>query len=202
MSEEVHSDAVLAADIAAAAGPVDDAAAAAASVEVDADVSLAEDDDAAIEELRARVRAMEEEQAAEEAKRMDELSGAGPTGFAPSKPSATAAAVSTEQSDQDSRSIHVAQVDYSVTEEELKHLFEACGPVVRATILKDKFSGQPKGFAYIEFESADSINNAMILNETEFKGRTLKVGGQKGQREQLVLTKVEQQRSHCRLRFT
>jgi len=66
-------------------------------------------------------------------------------------------------------------VDYSVTEEELRQLFEACGSVNRATILKDKFTGAPRGYAYIEFASADSIANAMILNETEFKGRTLKV---------------------------
>jgi polyadenylate-binding protein 2 len=66
-------------------------------------------------------------------------------------------------------------VDYSVTEDELRRLFEACGTVVRATIPKDRFTLQPKGFAYVEFEKKEAIDNAMILNETEFKGRTLKV---------------------------
>lgn len=128
-----------------------------------------DDTDAEIEAMKARVAEMEEE-----AKRMSELSSATASGGAGAKGSPSA--LSPEQIiEQDKRSIYVGQVDYSVTEEELKKLFEACGPVNRCTILKDKYSGQPKGFAYIEFTSADSIANAMILNETEFKGRTLKV---------------------------
>lgn len=152
-------------------------AAAAAAVDPAVDGGDAGDEDAEMERLRAQVQALEDEQM-EEAKRMGALSGT----VAPSNPPgsgsgpASKALLSAEQiADQDSRSVHVAQVDYSVTEEELKKLFEACGEVKRATVLKDRFSGQPKGFAYVEFVSADSISNAMILNETEFKGRMLKV---------------------------
>jgi hypothetical protein len=43
-------------------------------------------------------------------------------------------------------------VDYSATPEELVTHFKACGTVERVTIMCDKFTGQPKGFAYIEFE--------------------------------------------------
>ena len=156
-----------------------------------ADTGADADADAEIEAMRARVAEMEEE-----ARRMSELSGAGGAGGSAAAGGAAAAGgvgspslsgqagpagvgrsfLTPEQSsEQDSRSIHVSQVDYSVTEEELRQLFEACGSVNRATILKDKFSGAPRGYAYIEFASADSIANAMILNETEFKGRTLKV---------------------------
>ena len=133
------------------------------------------DDYADLEELRAKVAAMEEEQA-EEAKRMNELSGMAPSNPAGSSSGGGAGGVTAEQqTDIDFRSVHVAQVDYSVTEQELKTLFEACGAVNRVTILKDRYSGQPKGYAYIEFKDVGSVENALILNDTEFKNRTLKV---------------------------
>jgi len=75
----------------------------------------------------------------------------------------------------DSRSIYVGNVDYSTTPEELQEFFQSCGAVNRITILCDKFSGHPKGYAYVEFKDADAIVNAMILNESEFKGRPLKI---------------------------
>lgn len=89
--------------------------------------------------------------------------------------SADAAASEAAQADIDARSIYVGQVEYSTTPEELGKLFSSCGQVSRVTILSDKFTGQPKGFAYVEFASADSVVNAMMLNDTEFKGRVLKV---------------------------
>lgn len=75
----------------------------------------------------------------------------------------------------DSRSIYVGNVDYSTTMDELQEFFQSCGPVNRVTILQNKWTGQPKGFAYVEFQDCDAIVNAMILNETPFKGRPLKI---------------------------
>lgn len=43
------------------------------------------------------------------------------------------------------------------------------------TILCDKFSGHPKGFAYVEFAERDSVQTAMALDESLFKGRQIKV---------------------------
>lgn len=51
-----------------------------------------------------------------------------------------------------SKSIYVGQVDYSATPEELVSHFGACGTIERVTIMCDKFTGQPKGFAYLEFQ--------------------------------------------------
>eukprot|EP00558_Chaetoceros_sp_UNC1202_P005224 CAMPEP_0197232600 /NCGR_PEP_ID=MMETSP1429-20130617/863_1 /TAXON_ID=49237 /ORGANISM="Chaetoceros sp., Strain UNC1202" /LENGTH=278 /DNA_ID=CAMNT_0042690673 /DNA_START=86 /DNA_END=918 /DNA_ORIENTATION=- len=75
----------------------------------------------------------------------------------------------------DRLSIYVGQVDYSATPEELLAHFEPCGTVERVTINCDKFTGRPKGFAYLEFETEDAANNAVKLDGSTFKGRTLKV---------------------------
>jgi polyadenylate-binding protein 2 len=50
--------------------------------------------------------------------------------------------------DIDARSIFVGNVDYSATPEEIQNHFQSCGAINRVTILLDKHSGQPKGFAY------------------------------------------------------
>ncbi|KAH3677813.1 hypothetical protein OGATHE_000467 [Ogataea polymorpha] len=51
----------------------------------------------------------------------------------------------------DSRSIYVGSVDYAATPEELHSHFQDVGSINRITILTDKYTGNPKGFAYIEF---------------------------------------------------
>jgi len=75
----------------------------------------------------------------------------------------------------DNRSVYVGNVDYSTIPEELQEFFKSCGVVNRITILCDKFTGHPKGFAYVEFADAEAVVNAIILNETEFKGRQIKI---------------------------
>ena len=49
----------------------------------------------------------------------------------------------------DSRSIYVGNVDYGATPEELQNHFQSCGTINRVTILCDKFTGHPKGFALL-----------------------------------------------------
>jgi len=82
---------------------------------------------------------------------------------------------SNDAAEVDSRSVYVGSVDYSTTPDELTTLFSACGTVKRATILCDKTTGHPKGFAYVEFVDQGSVSNAVLLNDTEFKGRQIKV---------------------------
>ncbi|AWP01453.1 putative embryonic polyadenylate-binding protein 2-B-like [Scophthalmus maximus] len=80
-----------------------------------------------------------------------------------------------ERIDADNRSVYVGNVDYGATADELEIHFNGCGPVNRVTILCDRFSGHPKGFAYIEFTDRDSVQSAIGLHETLFRGRVLKV---------------------------
>ncbi|KAI7856333.1 hypothetical protein BDC45DRAFT_503688 [Circinella umbellata] len=79
----------------------------------------------------------------------------------------------------DSRSVYVGNVDYGSTPEELQAHFQSCGTINRVTILCDKFTGHPKGFAYIEFAEPAFINAAVALNESLFRGRLLKVSAKR-----------------------
>jgi polyadenylate-binding protein 2 len=75
----------------------------------------------------------------------------------------------------DENSIYVGQVDYEATPEELRAHFSPCGTINRITIMVDKATGQAKGFAYVEFVDKESVENALKLDDTPFKGRQLKV---------------------------
>lgn len=83
--------------------------------------------------------------------------------------------VNEERSDIDSRSIFVGNVDYSVSPEEIQAHFQSCGSINRVTILLDKFTGQPKGYAYVEFTEPSLVAQALVLNDSVLKGRNIKV---------------------------
>lgn len=81
-----------------------------------------------------------------------------------------------EKQDIDSRSIYVGNVDYATAPVELQQHFISVGEVNRVTIMKNKLTGQPKGFAYIEFEQIDSVDRAIAtLDGSTFRDRELKV---------------------------
>ena len=75
----------------------------------------------------------------------------------------------------DKRSVYVGQVDYGATPQELQEHFRSCGTINRITILVDKYTGYPKGFAYVEFADDAAVANAILLNDTMFRGRQIKV---------------------------
>lgn len=77
--------------------------------------------------------------------------------------------------DVDARSIFVGNVDYGASPEEIQAHFQSAGSINRVTILLDKFSGQPKGYAYVEFAEPSLVAQALVLNESIFRGRNLKV---------------------------
>merc|ERR1712032_475962 len=80
-----------------------------------------------------------------------------------------------DQEEVDRRSVYIGNVDYGSTPEEVQEHFKSCGQINRITILIDKFSGSPKGFAYIEFADEQSVQNSLLLNGSLFRGRQLKV---------------------------
>ncbi|KAJ9642393.1 hypothetical protein H2199_004773 [Coniosporium tulheliwenetii] len=76
--------------------------------------------------------------------------------------------------DIDARSIFVGNVDYGASPEEIQAHFQSCGSINRVTILLDKFTGHPKGYAYVEFTEPSLVGQALVLNESVFRGRNLK----------------------------
>ena len=72
--------------------------------------------------------------------------------------------------------IYVGNMSYDTTEEDLHLACKEFGKVISAAIIKDKISGQPKGFAFVEM-SSDTEGQAAIagLNGKELKGRELNV---------------------------
>ncbi|TKX18611.1 polyadenylate-binding protein [Elsinoe australis] len=77
--------------------------------------------------------------------------------------------------DIDSRSVFIGNVDYAASPEEIQAHFGSCGAINRVTILLDKFTGNPKGYAYVEFSEPSLVANALVLNESVFRGRNIKV---------------------------
>ena len=72
--------------------------------------------------------------------------------------------------------IYVGNLPQEVTDEELREAFEAFGQVTSVNIIKDRDSGQPRGFGFVEMP-ANAEGQAAIsgLNGKEMKGRTLVV---------------------------
>ena len=72
--------------------------------------------------------------------------------------------------------IFVGNLSRDVTEDDLLNAFGAYGRVARATVLRDKFSGDPRGFGFVEMEAKAEAQAAINgLNGTELKGRALNV---------------------------
>lgn len=72
--------------------------------------------------------------------------------------------------------IYVGNLSYEVTEDDLKLAFKEFGQVESITIIKDKYSGQSKGFGFVEFASKAEGQAAIDgLNGKELKGRSLNV---------------------------
>jgi len=72
--------------------------------------------------------------------------------------------------------IYVGNLSYEVNEEDLQKAFEAFGQVESAKIITDKYSGQSKGFGFVEMPSKAEGQSAIEgLNGKDLKGRTLNV---------------------------
>lgn len=72
--------------------------------------------------------------------------------------------------------IYVGNLPYSVTENDLKEAFAEFGEVSSASLISDKFSGQSKGFGFVEMPNNSEADAAIkALNESSFQGRNIKV---------------------------
>jgi RNA recognition motif-containing protein len=72
--------------------------------------------------------------------------------------------------------IYVGNLSYDTTEEELRQAFKDHGEIDRVSIITDKYSGESRGFGFVEMASDDEAKAAIAgLNGAELKGQTLKV---------------------------
>ena len=72
--------------------------------------------------------------------------------------------------------LYVGGLPYSVTDGKLEELFQAHGTVESARVISDKFTGQSRGFGFVEMGSGNEAQTAIeALNGTQFDGRTLTV---------------------------
>jgi len=72
--------------------------------------------------------------------------------------------------------IFVGGLSRDATEEDVRSAFAAHGKVTSVAVLKDKFTGEPRGFGFVEMESKAEAEAAInALNGTELKGRSLTV---------------------------
>jgi RNA recognition motif-containing protein len=80
--------------------------------------------------------------------------------------------------------IYVGGLPYSATEEDLENLFASAGTVKEATIVTDRYTGQAKGFGFVEMNSDAEADAAISqLNGTQMGGRTLTVNEAKPREE-------------------
>ena len=71
--------------------------------------------------------------------------------------------------------LYVGNLNYSVTEADLHGLFEKYGEIKAVSLISDKYSGQSKGFAFVEMANPADAEKALAENGVEFMGRTLTV---------------------------
>jgi RNA recognition motif-containing protein len=75
-----------------------------------------------------------------------------------------------------SSKLYVGGLPYSVTEGQLQEIFAAHGTVESARVITDKFTGQSRGFGFVELSSGGEAQKAIeALNGTQLDGRTLVV---------------------------
>ena len=70
--------------------------------------------------------------------------------------------------------IYVGNLAHEVTEDELRQIFEEYGEVSTATILKDKYTGESRGFGFVEMPGKEDATQAIQkIDGMEVKGRRL-----------------------------
>ena len=80
--------------------------------------------------------------------------------------------------------LYVGGLAYSVTEAELEELFAAQGTVVSTAVIKDRDSGQSKGFGFVEMSTEEEAQSAIKeLNGKELSGRAIMVNAARPQED-------------------
>ncbi|HKK20471.1 MAG TPA: RNA-binding protein [candidate division Zixibacteria bacterium] len=80
--------------------------------------------------------------------------------------------------------IYIGNLSFDTTEDQLRQAFEGFGEVSTVSIITDKYSGDPRGFAFVEMSTkSEAIAAISGLNGQELNGRPLKVNEAKPKTE-------------------
>jgi RNA recognition motif. (a.k.a. RRM, RBD, or RNP domain) len=71
--------------------------------------------------------------------------------------------------------LYVGNLPFTATEEAVRNLFAPHGTVEKLSLISDRDTGQPRGFAFVEMSSADASRAMQALNGKDFDGRPLKI---------------------------
>ena len=77
--------------------------------------------------------------------------------------------------------LYVGNLNYNASEEEIKQLFEQYGNVSSVTIIRDSYSGQSKGFGFVEMATSEEAEKALAQNGQNFMDRNINVSEAKPQ---------------------
>jgi len=77
--------------------------------------------------------------------------------------------------DGDKHTAFIGNLSFKTNEISIKKFFKDCGGIIDVRIAKDRDTGKMKGFAHVDFESADGLQQAITKNGSELEGRELKV---------------------------
>lgn len=80
--------------------------------------------------------------------------------------------------------IYVSNLTKDTSESDLRSAFESFGEVSSAAVIKDKYSGESRGFGFVEMPKKDEAENAIrSLNKSDLKGNSLNVNEARPRKE-------------------
>jgi len=81
------------------------------------------------------------------------------------------------------KKLYVGNISFNATEQDIRDLFSEYGEIESLKIITDKFTGQSRGFGFIELETEQDAQKVIsALNGKEFMGKTLTVAEARPQR--------------------
>lgn len=87
--------------------------------------------------------------------------------------------------------LYVGNLPKSTTQDELQALFAQAGNVTAAEVIKDRRSGESKGFAFVTMSAQDEAEKAIsMFNAYELSGKELKVSAAKAKEQHLPATPI------------
>jgi cold-inducible RNA-binding protein len=80
--------------------------------------------------------------------------------------------------------LYVGNLSYNTTENQLQDMFAEHGPVTEVDLIMDRFSGRPRGFAFVTMETKEGADAAITaLNGKNIDGRNLTVNEARAREE-------------------